>query len=153
MIKTDVLRFLLVRLFAARGVPGLPFSVAVLKVSLRNILKKESLFSSDLIKKQIFHRCKSEVLQEQVSKNVLQHLSSFVIFCSLAQDLMGHKYSLQKIAVRWNFLSFYFSGASLINHMFKVANMVEGLEQELADITDSGDFAAYQVPIQALLCH
>ena len=37
--------------------------------------------------------------------------------------------------------------------MFKVANMVEGLEQELADITDSGDFAAYQVPIQALLCH
>ena len=28
---------------------------------------------------------------------------------------------------------------------FKVSNMVEGLEQELADITDSGDFAAYQV--------
>ena len=28
---------------------------------------------------------------------------------------------------------------------FKVANMVEGLEQELNSITDSGDFAAYQV--------
>ena len=66
---------------------------------------------------------------------------------------MGHKYTLQTIAVRWKFLSFYFSGATFINYMFKVANMVEGLEQELADITDSGDFAAYQVPIQALLCH
>ena len=32
-------------------------------------------------------------------------------------------------------------------HILKVSNMVEGLEQELADITDSGDFAAYQVSI------
>jgi len=29
----------------------------------------------------------------------------------------------------------------------QVANMVEGLEQELDDITDSGDFAAYQVAL------
>ena len=32
-------------------------------------------------------------------------------------------------------------------HILKVYNMVEGLEQELANITDSGDFAAYQVSI------
>ena len=32
-------------------------------------------------------------------------------------------------------------------YILKVSNMVEGLEQELADITDSGDFAAYQVSI------
>ena len=34
-----------------------------------------------------------------------------------------------------------------MTHILKVSNMVEGLEQELADITDSGDFAAYQVSI------
>ena len=37
------------------------------------------------------------------------------------------------------------TNCSGVEKHFKVSNMVEGLEQELADITDSGDFAAYQV--------
>ena len=35
-------------------------------------------------------------------------------------------------------------------YMFKVSNMVESLEQELADITESGDFAAYQVLLHTI---
>ena len=75
------------------------------------IAKKGIFLDSD----QILHRCKSEVLQEQVSYNV--YLLVISVKCV---DIV------------------------------KVSNLVEGLEQELADITDSGDFAAYQVLIHTI---
>ena len=80
MIKTDVLRFLLVRLFAARGVPRLPFSVAMLKVFNENHCQKRKFTFVWVALKQILYRCKSEVLQEQVSKNVDWAASLFFVW-------------------------------------------------------------------------
>ena len=68
MFKRDAPIFLLNRrLFAAWGLLGLQFSMAVLKVLEKN---SQKLFLVCLDSEFILCRCKSEVLQEQVTKNI-----------------------------------------------------------------------------------